>query len=206
MSYDDRDPVDEQLRRLRPRLPDERLQRAAARAGARAAGSNPRSAPNGKDSFMRSRVTILLMLVFGFAFSGAGTGLAVQSLDQNTTPAEAQYGPKPTTDKTPDTPTTPGTPTSPDGPSGGGVNPTTDEEPGEVLDEGGVAGEQAGGENAPTTPASEDVQVARQTGVQESGDSLPMTGFAAIPVLLIGIALLVGGFVLRGSARKGEGA
>ncbi len=141
---------------------------------------------------MRSRVTILLMLVFGFAFSGAGTGLAVQSLDQNTTPSEAQYGPAPTTDETPP-------------PSGGGVNPETDEEPGEVLDEGGVAGEQAGGENAPTTPASEDVQVARQTGVQESGDSLPMTGFAAIPVLLIGIALLVGGFVLRGSARKGEG-
>jgi hypothetical protein len=154
---------------------------------------------------MRSRVTILAMLVLGFAFSGAGTGLAVQSLDQNTTPAEAQYGPAPTTDKTPDAPK-PGTPTSPEQPSGGGVNPTTDEEPGEVLDEGGVAGEQAGGGNAPTAPASGDVQVSRQTGVQETGDSLPMTGFAAIPVLLIGIALLVGGFVLRGSARKGEGA
>ena len=143
---------------------------------------------------MRSRVTILLMLVFGFAFSGVGTGLAVQSLDQNTTPSEAQYGPAPTTDETPP-------------PSGGGVNPETDEEPGEVLDEGGVAPEQETGGNAPTGSApTEDVQVTRQTGVQETGDSLPMTGFPAIPVLLIGIALLVGGFVLRGSARKDAGA
>ena len=50
-----------------------------------------------------------------------------------------------------------------------------------------------------------DVQPTRQVtnGVQASETSLPFTGFAAIPVLLLGIALLTSGLVFRRSASKG---
>ncbi len=54
-----------------------------------------------------------------------------------------------------------------------------------------------------STPAA-DVQPSRQVaqGVQAGDSSLPFTGFAAIPVLLLGIALLTSGLVFRRSARK----
>jgi len=55
-----------------------------------------------------------------------------------------------------------------------------------------------GGEHANTN-----VQPERQVvnGAQASGSSLPFTGFAAIPVLLLGLILLVTGLVFRRSAR-----
>jgi len=66
-----------------------------------------------------------------------------------------------------------------------------DEEDGGVLGEeaesdGSAAGEEAAG--------GDEAQVAQQV---EAGDSLPFTGFAAIPVLLVGIALVGAGMVLR---------
>ena len=38
----------------------------------------------------------------------------------------------------------------------------------------------------------------------ESGDSLPFTGFAAIPVLVVGVALIGGGLMLRRQSPKGD--
>src|SRR3954468_4338124 len=51
----------------------------------------------------------------------------------------------------------------------------------------------SGAGNAPTTS----VQPSRQVEAGANNSSLPFTGFAAIPVLLGGIALLSGGLVLR---------
>jgi hypothetical protein len=61
--------------------------------------------------------------------------------------------------------------------------------------EGNVLGEEDSGGNLPEEEAvEEDAQVAQQV---EAGDSLPFTGFVAIPVLVGGVALLAGGMVLR---------
>lgn len=64
---------------------------------------------------------------------------------------------------------------------------------------GEVAEEQPAGEAQPS------VQAPRQ--VAQAGDGeLPFTGFASIPVLLLGIALLSAGLVLRRGARRDSGA
>jgi hypothetical protein len=77
-------------------------------------------------------------------------------------------------------------PTPPVVPDEGGTLPDTDE--GDVLGE------------SPTPPAA-DVQPARQVDAAQGGDELPFTGFAAIPVLLLGLALLTAGLIARRSAR-----
>ena len=132
---------------------------------------------------MRSRFAILLMLVSGFALSGAGAGLAVSGVVGDNPPADAQY-------------VTPGT---------SGDKPTL------VAPEQGVKGEQNTGAPAPEksdSPApaeqAEPTQVTRQVSADTSSDELPFTGFAAIPVLLIGVFLLASGFMLRRGNRRGE--
>jgi hypothetical protein len=69
---------------------------------------------------------------------------------------------------------------------GGGVLPDTDENGG-----GGVA---------PDTDEA-DVQPARQFESAANGGSLPFTGFAAIPVLLLGLGLLSAGLIVRRTSR-----
>jgi hypothetical protein len=63
-------------------------------------------------------------------------------------------------------------------------------------DDGDVLGEEDGNGNLPeNNEAVEDqAQVAQQV---EAGDTLPFTGFAAIPVLIGGVALIGGGLALR---------
>ena len=62
--------------------------------------------------------------------------------------------------------------------------------------EGDVLGEQDESGNLPENNEAVDdqAQVAQQV---EAGDSLPFTGFAAIPVLIGGVALIGGGLALR---------
>ena len=58
--------------------------------------------------------------------------------------------------------------------------------------------------NAPTQGENNDLQPTRQveSGTQgTSGNELPFTGFAAIPILLGGVALLSMGLVLRRRTR-----
>lgn len=70
----------------------------------------------------------------------------------------------------------------------------------------GVQGQERNqvlGETEVTPVAPEQVQPARQTQFSsgQAGGQLPFTGFAAIPVLVLGIALLGGGFALRRTGR-----
>lgn len=116
---------------------------------------------------MKSRLVILTMLVLGMLLSTTGAGLAVSGLSGDNA-SIAEYA----------------TPTG-----GGGV--LGDQDTGS-----GTAPEQNnGGGTAPDT--STNTQPARQVEAGANNNSLPFTGFAAIPVLLGGIALLSAGLVLR---------
>ena len=122
---------------------------------------------------MKSRLAILCMLVFGMLLSTAGAGMAVSGF-AGSDASTAQYGT--------DTP-----------PGGGEVLGDEDSGADVAPDDTSGAGE---------SPSS-DVQPARQVEAGATTDSkLPFTGFAAIPVLLGGIALLSAGLVLR--RRTGE--
>lgn len=146
---------------------------------------------------MKSRFAILAMLVTGMLLSTAGAGLALQGDNASV----SQYG----------------TPVCTPTPTGGGVNPAETPQGGggggtDVCEEGGVLpaeennpGSEQGGETPSeeteggVLPAEEtDVaQPQRQVAAQAETSQLPMTGFAAIPVLVGGLALLAGGLILR---------
>jgi hypothetical protein len=133
---------------------------------------------SGRKQSMKSRLTILAMVAFGMLFSTAGAGLAVSGISSNSNASVAQYG-TPTPSPTPEGMTAPAS-------EEGGVLPA---EESNNAPEGGVS------------PAEEEsTQPTRQ--VEATTESqLPFTGFAAIPVMLGGIALLTGGLVLRRRTR-----
>ena len=125
---------------------------------------------------MKSRIVILCMLVLGMLLSTAGAGLAVSGLAGQDNASTAQYGTS--------------TPTG-----GGGVLGGEDSG-NDVLPEDNTGG-------GDTSPSGSAVQPARQVEAgATTNSSLPFTGFAAVPVLLGGIALLSVGLVLR--RRTGE--
>jgi hypothetical protein len=140
------------------------------------------AAPSGRKQSMKSRLTILAMVAFGLLFSTAGAGLAISGSPSNTNASVAQY-------------TTP-TPTP--------VSTTVAAE-----EEGGVLPAEEESNNAPeggVSPAEEEQQPPESTQPTRqveatTGSQLPFTGFAAIPVMLGGIALLTGGLVLRRRTR-----
>ena len=72
---------------------------------------------------------------------------------------------------------------------GGGVLPDSDD------------GDNGGGGVTPDSDDEADVQPARQFESATSGGSLPFTGFAAIPVLLLGLGLLSAGLIVRRTSR-----
>jgi hypothetical protein len=206
------------LKDERPQATDLELDEIKQRVRRRAADpSRRRTQP------MKSRIAILGLLVSGMLFSTAGAGLALQgggSAQSGTNAAVAQYEtptptPTPTTTPTP-TPTPECTAT----PSPGGGNGNGKVSPSDVCGEGGVL--PAEENNAPTTasaptkasapatdtgsgvlPAEEtEAQPTRQAAAAAQTSQLPFTGFAAIPVLLGGLALLSGGLVLRRRTRS----
>jgi hypothetical protein len=132
---------------------------------------------------MKSRIAILGLLVSGMLFSTAGAGLAVSGISSNDNASVAEYG-TPTPSPTPEGVTAPAS-------EEGGVLPAEETN---NAPEGGVA--PAEEENQPTQATQPTRQVEATTESQ-----LPFTGFAAIPVMLGGIALLTGGLVLRRRTR-----
>ena len=123
---------------------------------------------------MRSRLAIIAMLVFGMLLSTGGGALAVSGFaSQQDNAAQGQYG---------------------------GVQGEEDEDQGDQGDQGTLGEEESGG-GAPAGSEDNGTQPARQVeaGAQATGgeEQLPFTGFAAIPILVGGVALLAGGLVLR---------
>lgn len=120
---------------------------------------------------MRSRLAIIAMLVFGGLLSTGGGALAVSGFtSQQDNAAQSQYG---------------------------GVQGQQDEDQGNQD----TLGEEESGGGAPAGSEDNGTQPARQVeaGAQATGgeEQLPFTGFAAIPILVGGVALLAGGLVLR---------
>jgi len=128
---------------------------------------------------MKSRMVVLTTLVFGMLLSTAGAGLAVSGLAGGNDASVAQYGQ-------------------------GNNNVLGEQDQGDdsqdVLPEDDSGNGPAGG-SAPSGGSGGGVQPSRQVeaGAEAgaTGSQLPFTGFAAIPILLIGIAMLTAGLVLR---------
>ena len=146
---------------------------------------------------MKSRLAMMAMLVFGLLMSGTGAGLAITGLSSSGDASVAQYGPPTTPDDGGTLPTDDGGRSDCDANGDGVISPSEAEAEGcggvlPSTDEGG------------DEPEGDAPQVERETGAQPSrqteaggGDELPFTGFAAVPILVGGIALLAGGLVLR---------
>jgi hypothetical protein len=169
--------LDDVIRLLRDRRPEATdLELDEIKQRVRRRAAQPRRAQP-----MKSRLAILAMLVLGMLFSTAGAGLAVGGLAGSDSAAKSQYP-----DVQPE------------------ETPTGDVLPEETSGGGGGTG---GDETPPTTQPQgeeEDVQPARQVEVATDSE-LPFTGFAAIPVMLGGIALLSAGLVLRRRASRDDG-
>jgi hypothetical protein len=170
-NHDDLQPdlqsVIDQLHAHRPEATALELDGVKQRVRARA--GNPARRRTRRSELMKSRLVVLTMLVLGMLLSTTGAGLAVSGLSGDNASISQYSQPTP----------------------GGG---------------GGVLGDQdsgAGGDEAPAdnggggSPEGTEVQPSRQVEAGADTDSLPFTGFAAIPVLLGGIALLSAGLVLR---------
>jgi hypothetical protein len=193
------------LKDERPQATDLELDEIKQRVRRRAADPSRRSSQS-----MKSRIAILGLLVSGMLFSTAGAGLAIQgggTAQSGSNAAVSQYEtPTPTPTPTPVCTATPS-------PGAGNVSPS------DICGEGGVL--PAEENNAPTTetaetapatdtgsgalPAEESntgTQPTRQEAAAAQTSQLPFTGFAAIPVLLGGLALLSGGLVLRRRTRS----
>lgn len=130
---------------------------------------------------MRSRLAFISILATGMLMSTGGAALGVTALSTTESAGVAQYG----------TTNVSGGDTGGDPIAGGG-------------DEGGVGGETDVGNVNPDDFGVAGVQDAQAPRQLEStrGGSLPFTGYAAIPLLLVGIALLATGFAIRHRTRR----
>ena len=181
MSHHDNHLHDAELGPVIARLESEKPMASELELGLIRQRVRDRVAPSARRSrrteFMRSRLAIIAMLVFGGLLSTSGGALAVSGFtSQQGHAAQGQYG---------------------------GVQGEEDQGDQGVLGEeesggGPTTTENSGG--GPTQPAR---QV--EAGAQGSGgEELPFTGFAAIPILLGGVGLLTAGLVLR--RRTGDDA
>lgn len=191
-SDDELQPVIELLHAHRPEASALELDAMKQRVLIRTA---KRSQQRRSHGFMRSRAAILTTLVLGFTLSTAGAGLAVSGFADNDQASVAQY-PVQVQPQAPAAPVAPGAVPAPQSQSAPEQQSAPEEQ--QVLPDTD--------DQAAPSPDQNEVQPARQVtqGVTAStGAELPFTGFAAIPVLLIGLALLGGGLVMRRSSRIG---
>lgn len=132
---------------------------------------------------MRSRIAIAALLACGALMSGGGAALGVSALSAPTGASEAQYGPDDggSTLSASDDQTLGGTPA-----------PTTKKED--------LKGTKSEADEFTVTPEAK-AQAPRQLAAS-GRDELPFTGYAAIPLLLVGLLLLGSGLAIRRRTRR----
>ncbi len=153
---------------------------------------------------MKSRLAIVAVVAFGMLFTTAGAGLAVSGITSGSDNASvAQYG-TPTPTPTPDehttktaTQPTEAVPRPSNAPPDGGFSPAEEEH---TTTPGPTTSVARQTNPPPVHFPPEEIQPTRQVEARVES-RLPVTGFAAIPVMLGGIALLTGGLVLRRRSR-----
>jgi hypothetical protein len=169
--------VAERLEQERPTATPLELDRIQLRAQAQAARQGRSQA---KGSLLKSRVAITAVLMLGLFTGGTGTTLALSgsSASDEGSAAQAQY---------------------PRG--GGGNNVLGQQEQGGQGGQGGQA--NPGGNVLGTTQSSPGaVQGSQQVVATQGGSSLPFTGLAAIPIIILGLALLGAGALMFRSTRQ----
>ena len=188
------------LREGRPQATEMELDEIKQRVRRRAADPSRR-----RNQPMKSRLAILGMLIAGMVFSTAGAGLALSGgpSKPGTNAAVSQYvtsTPTPTPTCTPDaTINNGGGEMSPSG--CGGVLPAEAEST-PTPDSGNAPASDSDDGVLPAEDSAADTQPVRQQAAAAQTNQLPFTGFAAIPVLLGGLALLTGGLILRRRTRE----
>jgi hypothetical protein len=131
----------------------------------------------------RSSLAVALCLCFGIVLSTAGTGMAISGLSASgVTASGAQYGSVSAQGDTTTTPTLGGYTSTPPAASVKGQSTTTPTQ-------------------QPTVAAAQDTQ---QLSATQGNATLPFTGFAALPVIGLGLALLAAGLVVRRRQRLGS--
>ncbi|HEX2233677.1 MAG TPA: hypothetical protein VHG69_09970 [Thermoleophilaceae bacterium] len=132
-----------------------------------------------RGNLMKSRFALLAMIVAGFMMSTTGATLAVSGSSGSGSAATNEYYTTPPGDQ--------------NGTSGGQTLAGQEEGGPEVSQPGGAGG---GGEQ----PAA--AQEAAQEEAAAGGESLPFTGFLAIPLLIGGVALMGTGAALHRRAGR----
>ena len=180
----DLDELTARLRRERPDMSDDAFARVHDRVVAQA--PQRRRTP-------RTSLATALLIATGLIFTGGGASLAVSGLASDTTAVKAQYAP-PATPPTPGVTVQGGTATSP------APTPTTTTDGDDVGVQGDTDTDTTGDPSLGTN-GEQDQQPAQSAPQQvvaaSGGDELPFTGFAAIPIVVIGAMLIAAGALLR---------
>ena len=213
MSTSPQDPLPPELEDIGRLMRAERRQPSALeldelkrRVRRQAAGRSSLTPLVQKGSLLTSRLLVTMLIAFGIVLSGTGATLAIapNAVNTGSTTSFAQYGSDDDDDGPNDEDDSDDDAGDPPPPGGGVEGRTASQNPPiGVLPEGpksGVAPTTESGE-APRVQTAADrgsaprLQPIRQQADQ--GESLPFTGLAAIPILVVGIGLLASGLVLR---------
>ncbi|HEX2071110.1 MAG TPA: hypothetical protein VHF90_05630 [Thermoleophilaceae bacterium] len=152
-------------------------------------------------TMLKSRLALTALIAVGAMMSGTGATLAVTGSSGSGSAAQHQYTTPTTTTETTPTTTTETTPTTPTETTQT-TSTTVERQP--TLAPQQVAGDQDEGGDDEDSP-SDDSEPTEQVEVAgDSDESLPFTGFLAIPLLLGGVAMIATGGILRHRSRDSE--
>jgi hypothetical protein len=195
--------IEETLRANRPETSPLELDRIKLQAIRQATQGRPSFLARQKGAFMKSRLAMMLVIAAGFMLSTTGAGLAISGSSSSGSAAESQYTPAGVEEHG-------GHHSEGQGVKGAATKGGNDCSSNGNGSNGGGGNSGANGSNCnepvETEPAPAEVEVApapaEQQAVVSSGSTLPFTGFVAIPLLIIGVLMVVGGAMLRFKSRK----
>lgn len=177
-----------QLSAERPRASALELDRAKLSALGRAR-REPKSFKPAKGPFMRSRIALVSVLSLGILMSGSGATLALSGQSASGSASQVVE---------PHVGNSPGNQTL-----GQNQNGSI---PGGTLQTTNGQAPALSRNPAAQTQAQTQVQATRQVASTGSSSTLPLTGLAALPILVIGLSLLIVGFVLNRRTRAERAA